>query len=526
VKSLPVLVALRRLSCWRAAWLLAIAIAAAGCAAPPPLPKPPPGYALAPRSDSPFAAIESRITAEHGATASAFRLLPRNEDALLWRLALIDSARNSLDLQYYVWFGDKVGQLLMARVIAAADRGVKVRLLFDDLNTLLHDMSSVELRDAALMVIDRHPNIQIRVFNAWRSRDLLGRAAEGAAEFARLNRRMHNKQMIADNRVAIIGGRNIGDEYFGLNTGFNFHDLDVLGVGPVARQASAVFDRYWNSDWVRGIPRAVTATAPERSPAEAQALDRLDADARGRILLAGDQSWRAALRDLDTSLHPGRSSVHTDSPSRAESVHNHMPEAFRALMRSARNEVLITNAYIIPDANFMADLRELTARGVRIRILTNSLASHDVPAVNSHYEGWRRPILQTGAELHEFRPDPAIKASLVEFPPFRGRFAGLHTKAMVIDRRRSFVGSMNLDPRSEVINAEMGVIIDSEPLAIALAAETERDMSPANSWRVTLEADGALTWTSDRETRSIQPARSFMQRLENLVFKLFPPNLY
>ncbi len=527
VKPVHCLAAFRHVIRWRSAWVLAIAIAAAGCAAPPPLPKPPPGYALAPRSDSPFAPIEGRIAAEHGESTSGFRLLPRNEDALLWRLALIDSARNTLDLQYYVWFGDKVGQLLMARVIAAANRGVKVRLLFDDLNTLLHDMSSVELRDAALMVIDRHPNIEIRVFNAWRSRDLLGRAAEGAVEFGRLNRRMHNKQMIADNRVAIIGGRNIGDEYFGLNTGFNFHDLDVMGVGPVARQASIVFDRYWNSDWVRRIPPPDPGAAvAEQSAVEAEALEALQSNPWSRRLLAGEHGWAKDLAELGGALKPGQSTVHTDSPSREASVHNHMPEAFRALMRSARSEVLITNAYIIPDANFMADLRELAARGVRVRILTNSLASHDVPAVNSHYEGWRRPILQTGAELYEFRSDPAIQASVVEFPPYRGEFAGLHTKAMVIDRSRSFVGSMNLDPRSEVINAEMGVVIDSEPLAAALAVEMERDMRPANSWRVTLSPDGELRWTDDRQTRGSQPARGFMQRLENLVFKLFPPSLY
>jgi len=507
--------------------IVALAVTVAGCAAPPPVPKPPAGYAQAPRPDSPFASIESRIAGEYGASASGFRLLPRNEDALLWRLALIDSARHSLDLQYYVWFGDKVGQLMMARAIAAANRGVKVRLLFDDLNTLLHDMTSVELRDAALAMIDRHPNIEMRVFNAWRHRDLAGRAVEAAEEFERLNRRMHNKQMIADNRVAIIGGRNIGDEYFGLNTGFNFHDLDVLGVGPVARQASGVFDRYWNSDWVRRIP--LTEETPQSlqpSTADAEALAALEADARSRLLLDGKQSWAPDLAALGRSLHAGRSTVHTDSPSRAANVSNLMPEAVRGLILSASNEVLITNAYIIPDQHFIDDLRALAARGVRVRILTNSLASHDVPAVNSHYERWRRPILEAGAELHEFRSDPAIKAPVVEFPPFRGQFAGLHTKAMVIDRKRSFVGSMNLDPRSEVINAEMGVVIDSEPLAAALAAEMERDMSPANSWRVTLDADGSLRWSDDRQTRYTQPARSFVQRIENVFFKIFPPSLY
>ena len=205
---------------------------------------------------------------------------------------------------------------------------------------------------------------------------------------------------------------------------------------------------------------------------------------------------------------------------------NHVPEAFRALMRSARREVLITNAYIIPDENFMSDLRELGGRGVEVRILTNSLASHDVPAVNAHYEGWRRDILRSGATLHEFRQDPAIKEEFVDTAPVRSGFAGLHTKAMVIDRERSFIGSMNLDPRSEVFNSEMGVIIDSAPLAEALARRMERDMSGANSWQVTLAPDGTLRWKSDAGERTIQPARNFWQRLEDVFFKLFPSSYY
>jgi putative cardiolipin synthase len=505
----------------------ALAVVCAGCAQSPAPPLPTAEHALAPRAESPFAAAEDDIRRRHGEGVSGFRLLHGNLDALTWRLAVIDSARHSLDLQYYVWFGDKVGQLLLARVVAAADRGVRVRLLFDDLNTLLHDMGHVELRDAMLSRIDRHPNLEIRVFNGWRERGLVGRAAEAAWDFERLNRRMHNKQMVADNRVAIIGGRNIGDEYFGLHPAFNFLDLDVLGVGPVARQASEVFDRYWNSGWVRGIPRQPAVSGPaETSAAELEAFAQLATDSRAREVLAGQRSWSAEIASLPAALLPGRSAVHTDSPSRAADVRNHMPEAFRSLLLSARREVLITNAYIIPDAVFLEDLRALGARGVQVHILTNSLASHDVPAVNSHYEAWRRPILETGARLHELRPDAAVKTQLVDTAPVSGRFVGLHTKAMVIDRERSFIGSMNLDPRSEVINAEMGVLVDSEPLARALAAAMERDMGGANSWRVELDAGGALRWTSDAGTLDRQPARNGWQRIENLVFKLFPPSLY
>jgi putative cardiolipin synthase len=512
---------------WAAALACSFALFAAGCATQAPPPKPPVSMAQPPLPDSPFAAAEDRIRAAHGDQSSGFRLLRVNLDALAWRLALIDSARHSIDLQYYVWFGDKVGQLLMARVIAAADRGVKVRLLFDDLSTLLHDMESVELRDALLATVDRHPNIEIRVFNAWQQRGLLGRAVESVGEFSRLNRRMHNKQMIADNRAAIIGGRNVGDEYFGLNAGFNFHDLDVLGVGPVAREASAVFDRYWNSDWVRGIPREnAFGLAPERSAAEEAAFAALMSDPRAREELAGKHSWAAEMDSLATTLLAGRSAVHTDSPSRAETTRNHMPEAFRALLRSAQREVLITNAYIIPDDALITDLNELRARGVTVRILTNSLASHDVPAVNSHYETWRKPMLQAGVALYELRADAAVQATVVDTAPVHGRFVGLHTKAMVIDRQRSFVGSMNLDPRSEVINSEMGVVIDSAELASALAQAMQQDMGGSNSWSVTLGPDDALRWTSDAGTQSTQPARGAWQRVQNAFFKLFPPNLY
>jgi putative cardiolipin synthase len=333
--------------------------------------------------------------------------------------------------------------------------------------------------------------------------------------------------MVADNRLAILGGRNIGDEYFGLNAAFNFHDLDVLGVGPVARQASALFDRYWNSVWVRRIAGGAAADDPAPpSAADLEALARLEGDARSRVMLAGQRSWAAELAALESSLHPGRSVVHADSPSRAATVRNHMPEAFRALLLSARREVLIVNAYIIPDAVFVDDLRALTARGVTVRVLTNSLASHDVPAVNSHYETWRVPLLRAGVQLHELRPDAAVQSQLVDTPPVRGRFVGLHTKAMVIDRQRSFIGSMNLDPRSEVINAEMGILIESAPLADALAVEMERDMGGANAWRVELDAEEHPRWTSDAGTLHRQPARSAWQRLENLFFKLFPPNLY
>jgi len=509
--------------------LAALLVLLAGCAtAPPPVaPKLAHSQALPPRDDGLLADVERQITSRHGADASGFRLLDVNANGLRYRLAVIDGAKHSLDVQYYVWFADAAGQLLMARVIAAADRGVKVRMLFDDLNTMLHDMGSPELRDAMLARVDAHPNIEVRVFNAWRERGWLGRLSEGITDFSRINRRMHNKQMIADNRTAILGGRNIGDEYMGLNPAFNFHDLDVLGVGPVARQASVVFDRYWNSDWVRRLPPPPPdADARRLTPAMIELPPAAAAHPGARAIAAGQHDWTADMLALVHTLIPGRSAVHADPPSRAEGSANRMPAAFRAVMRSAEREVLITNAYVIPDATFMDDLKELAGRGVRVRILTNSLSSNDVPAVNAHYGPWRERLLQAGVALHELRADAAIQAELVDTPPVKSGFVGLHVKAMVVDRQRSFIGSMNLDPRSEVFNSEMGVVVDSQGLAAALAQHIERDMGPANSWQVVAAPGGGLQWHSSAGTQDREPARHLWQRVENLLFKLMPASYY
>ncbi len=231
--------------------------------------------------------------------------------------------------------------------------------------------------------------------------------------------------------------------------------------------------------------------------------------------------WTAQIAGLPDLLAAGRTEVHTDSPSRSAETHNHMPDAICALMRSTKGELLITNACIIPDANLMADLQELGGRGVKVSILTNSLASHDVPAVNSHYEKWREPILATGAQLFALRPDAEMRGELAEIAPLRAEFVGLHTKAMVIDRQRAFIGSMNLDPRSE-----MGIIVDSPPLAYKLAEHMLRDMDGANSWQVVRANDDALRWRSSAGERTSQPARSFSQRIQNVIFKAPPVDLY
>lgn len=508
--------------------LLALTALLAACASQPvaPYPRPAPESAQPPAAGGPFAAIEAQLQRAHGPAASGFELLDRNDDGLRWRLALIDSATQSIDMQYYVWFGDVAGKLLIKRLLDAADRGVKVRLLVDDLNTLLRDATTLQLRDGVVAAIDAHPNLELRLFNPWTDRSLAGRIGESLADTARVNQRMHNKAMIVDNRVAILGGRNIGDEYMGLSAAFNFHDLDVIGIGPVARQASAVFDLYWNSAWVMPVAALRIDAAPAQAEAVRSRLAQELAESKSlQQFPVAPQSWTAEIEALRGRLHGGTSAVHTDIPADG-AIRQETVERIYRMAGEAQRELLIVNAYIIPADRTIATLRGLHGRGVKTTILTNSLASHDVPAVNSHYKKWRKPLLQSGVALYETRHDAAVKPVVADTAPTKSEFMGLHSKGMVIDRQRCYVGSMNFDPRSANINTEMGLFVESPGLCGALAKLIERDIQPANSWQVRLDGAGDLRWVNDRETVTKQPARSYWQRVEDVIFMAFPKEIY
>jgi putative cardiolipin synthase len=487
--------------------------------------RPQPDHAQPPRADSAFAPIEERVRRAHGNEASGFRLLDRSEDALRWRLALADSARHTLDLQYYGWSGDDVGVLLLKHVLDAADRGVQVRIILDDLDTLLNDGKLPGERDKGIAMVHAHPNIRVQLFNAWKSRSLVARGAEFAASLERLNHRMHNKQMIADNTVAIIGGRNIANQYMGLNEEFNFEDLDVLGVGPVARSASAAFDRFWNSEWVLSVTQLQTAVSEDNAKSLVSAMVTIleESEALVRMPLQAED-WTAELDALPGALSVGTSRVVTDSPD--PDVSHKMPAAILDLVMSVEREVMFSNAYVIPGEKMIDAVREITGRGVKVRVLTNSLASQDVPAVNSKYRKWRKPLVEAGVELHELRPDAAIRKSVVDTSPVESKSLSLHTKAIVVDRVRVFIGSMNLDPRSADLNSEMGVVIESPDLAQKLADIMDRGMLPDNSWRVELDAKGKLRWVSGSGTLTRQPALGFMQRVIDVLYTLFPEEYY
>ncbi|MEJ1962522.1 MAG: phospholipase D family protein [Gammaproteobacteria bacterium] len=511
----------------RLSTLLVFILVLAGCATlPDHLPKGPEGKAIPPQPIGILADLEDGLRPRLGSDRSAWQLLDSNEDALRWRLALVDSAQHSLDLQYYFWWEDDAGQLLMKHIVDAADRGVKVRIILDDLTTLLKDDRTLEVRDWNESTLNAHANIKLRLFNAFHSRTLLGRGVDFLRRMEIMNQRMHNKLLVADNRAVVLGGRNVGNEYFGFGKDFNFRDLDVLGTGEVARQTSAVFDRFWNSTWVVPVSALkLGATARDLRADKPAMLRSLEGSPVLEHFPLERKDWEPEIADFAKNAHAGGSRVLTDVPSR-DVVRHRMPKAMRDLMTGARSELLITNAYVIPDDSDIAMYRELRARGVTVKVLTNSLASQDVPAVNSHYKQWRKQLLQAGIELYESRPDAAIAPTLADTPPVHAAYMGLHVKAVVVDRKRVFVGSMNLDPRSAELNSEMGVVIESEPLAGQLAGIMERDMQPANAWRVTLNEHGSLRWTADGEPLKRQPARGLWQRTQDVFFMLFPRNLY
>ncbi|MDP2273158.1 MAG: phospholipase D family protein [Archangium sp.] len=482
-------------------------------------------FAPTPGRAGPLAELEKNLQDALGADRSGFKLLDVNEDALRWRLALIDSAQHSLDLMTFLWWGDEAGDLILMRVIAAADRGVKVRLIVDDMTTI-DDGKKTTLRDVPNAAVNAHPNIELRVFNPWSNRGALGRAVEFVGDFTKLNQRMHNKALIADNHAAIMGGRNLGNEYMGLNPTFNFRDLDVLTVGHASRQISSVFDRYWNSDWVRPQAELDANGTLETLKVHREALLRqLQAATTLERFPLEVQDWAKQLSALEKELHPGTSRVITDTPD-ADKVTHYLPEEVAQLWSSAKTEVLVTNAYLIPDEISFSRTQTNLQKDVRFVMLTNSLASTDAAGVHAHYTQWRPRMVAGGVELYELKQDAAMRSQVADTHPVKSGFVGLHAKAMVIDRKRVLIGSMNLDPRSWVHNSEMVILVECPELGAELAQVIERDLKPENAWKIELDAQGAVRWVAGTETRHEAPAREEGQRFEESLNLLLPADLF
>ena len=450
---------------------------------------------------------------------SGFNLLSHGREAFIARLALADLAERSLDMQYYMWDGDTTGRIVVDHVMKAADRGVRVRLLVDD--------PFYKRSNSIKACLDAHPNVEIRLFNPltnrrWSILDFI-------FDFGRVNRRMHNKLMVADNAAAIVGGRNIGDIYYGVNTIANYRDLDVLAAGPVVRDLSGVFDRYWNSSSTVPIAAIVDRA---HGPAD---LNNILVHLREAIAAAGypypiDQdldalaAQSAELRD-NLVWAPGR--IIADDPetiARGEESDD-VIEFIRERIARLKEELLVESPYFVLPAGAQATVKALHARNVRVRVLTNSLASNDMLPAHSGYAKTRRPLLENGMELYELRPDTDAFRPGWSFLSGRSP-AALHTKAMAFDGEAVFIGSFNLDPRSAVINTEAGLYIESPELAKKLTAYMATGVVPANSYRVFLNSGRKIAWETVKDGKRVrypnEPETGFRRRFAANLLKLLP----
>ena len=498
--------------------LFIIILIVSGCTTlrtPPPTPN---VYSLPPTTSGTLAEVSLKVSRTYAPGQSGFLLLAHNQEALKWRLALIDNATVSIDAQYFIWQADATGKLLFNRLLKAADRGVRVRLLVDDL--------ILSPKDRNIATICQHPNFDIKIFNPGKVRDsTLGGVGEFLLYFKELNRRMHNKLFVVDNRLAIVGGRNIGNEYFGLSKKYNFRDLDVLVIGPVVEEISQAFDVYWNAE----LSYPGSAMSSKATAEELQALleEHEESLSNERDLLASYSmkplQWEEELKQLPFYMKVGEAHFLQDVPVSFNGQEYRLSDMLKYLAEPSHEELIIITPYLIPVGTFLKDIAQLSSEGVKIKILTGSMGSNNHTVAHSHYKKYRRRILSTGAELYEFRhdPSPAIR-DISDVPPITSKFISLHIKALVGDRKRCFVGSLNLDPRALEINTENGLYIQSPGLCEQLAEQFDILIDPENAWRVYVDQNDRLRWESKSDNVSIQPARSFWQRIADFFFRLLP----
>jgi putative cardiolipin synthase len=508
----------------RKTWLALALSFLAGCASLPQHVRKPPSVALDDPQDTTLGRIVAASEEGKGRNLSGIRLLSSGDEALDSLVALADHAERTLDIQYYIIRQDESARALLQHVRSAADRGVRVRLLVDDLNT--------SGEDRRFMHLGQHPNVEVRVFNPFpggRSA-IWSRILTSISDIPRINHRMHNKLFVADNALAITGGRNIGDEYFTLDKHSNFIDLDLVGAGPIVPQLSASFDAFWNSKYAYPIASLADPTPP--APPEAPQVPVPTAPGVSQAQAAAEEDADWLRHELDahllkliwapaTVLADRPAKIASDvSPDQEETIANNIA----ALMRSAQQEILVISPYFVPGKEGVALMRELIARGVHIRIITNSLASTDAPLVHNGYARYRVALLKMGVELSEVRPRLGQKRA--RFHPFRSANASLHAKALVIDRRTVFIGSLNMDERSKHFNSELGLVIRSPEIARQVTSLID-DISADGSYRLSLDAAGHIVWSSgegsEEKVWHNEPETTVIQRFSIKLLAPFAP---
>ncbi|QQE09508.1 phospholipase D family protein [Cupriavidus sp. ISTL7] len=541
-------------------WLatVTLALSASACASLPQDVPRRPSTAFAGWADTPLGQVVASSTPDPA--LSGFHVVSSGEDAYGTLITLADRATRSLDLQYYIVAADESSREILRRVRAAAERGVHVRLLVDDLHS--------DGKDPAFLRFARHPNIEVRYFNPFPAGRFskLTRFISVVGDARRVNRRMHNKVFIADNAMAMTGGRNIGNAYFLRAPDTNFVDLDVVVAGPAVRRLSAGFDEYWNSQYAfpveslanpneaapgpAGTPpgsgvqasaargsggtggsgsggsRGSASPAPERAlvdeaaqrEAEQKRLEASGMTAPQKIDPNKSFLARELARGGRLNFEWARASVLVDNPAKVEpdklpDSDDTLADEVARMMNEAREEIIIISPYLVPGKRGVEWLSGLARRGVKIRVLTNSLAATDSPIVHVGYKRYRKELLRAGVELHELKSRLHRQQRAVG--DFKSSQASLHVKAAVVDRRTLFVGSMNFDPRSITQNTETGIIVRNERLA-GQVAQLFSGAIGVNSWRLQLSEDDELQWVDGQGKQAVvldtEPDTTWSQR--------------
>lgn len=457
---------------------------------------------------------------------SGFRILDTGRRSLDARMGLIRMAEKTLDLQYYAVHDDITSNLLIEAVLRAAERGVRVRLLIDDIST--GDVSD------SLSVLDEVENIEVRVFNPMTTYDqsLLSRALGVVTDLSQATKRMHNKALIVDNQMAIMGGRNLGDEYFEYDPEISFKDIDVLTAGPITADISKNFDAFWNND--NSFP-ITTLYQRKDDPDYMKNLraklkknwDEQLATKEGRRRL--EYPFLETLKEEDMNLIWAEAEITADDPMKIdtpqEDVESKPINRMKDMTDQAKDEFIIISSYLVPGDDGVQWIKDLENRGVNVRILTNSLASTDVVAVHAGYRRYRPDLLKDGADLYEMKP-VAEKTKQRPFATSTPSTASLHSKVYIIDRKHVFIGSFNFDPRSIKLNTEIALVIHSPVISQQLHGMFEKSTSPDISYKVELDNDGDIIWIGMKDGKKkilrSEPESGLWRDIQTDIISLLP----
>jgi putative cardiolipin synthase len=463
---------------------------------------------LPPPAARPLPQLVQGILNDHEGKSGIY-ILEKGEESLLARAWLADHARTTIDIQYFIWSTDNIGILASEALLRAAERGVKVRILVDDL--------LIDAPPEALLALTLHPNIDIRIYNPKVTVGTSGlkRVSNVVTALRAVNQRMHDKTALFDGLVGIVGGRNMADEYYDYDHRYNFRDRDALVMGPVVTQMEGSFDRFWESSQAVPVEKLLAKQLKKITPERMNAIyadlhayaekpENFAPEVRGALRnlplkfdgLLREMAWDEVrfLSDL-----PGKNDGHAGL-----SGGGLITTELAAILRSAKKSVTIQSPYLIMPKGGLELFRQLVQQGVTVRISTNSLASTDNLMAFSGYQKQRRSILKSGIKVYEYKPDPAIRTELMERYPKLAKEApvfALHAKSMVVDGELLFIGTFNLDPRSANLNTEVGVLVRNTRLAVQVERNIEQDMLPENSWNA---ADNPDRFASAAKRRKVK----------------------